>query len=337
MQQALAACTYRRARMGSLVCTIASRNGRDTTDTTSAKVCRNCSVPSVLEEVNCANLSVGKTLSAYIGGLSDYGVAFDCEPVGFDSGNDYKVKCRVVCDSRVLMHALIQSEPTIRVDGATSEMTDQQLRQAVLLILYRYHARHPERYGRFDVTPAYLAKCLDLPLGAIVRVVGPMDERGEVKILSRAGDQQFSFVAITSKGIEHIDSEPLFTNTAGVRTMGDSINITNSTGVAVTTGDQNTVTLTLTDQRRDDALSIMTAIQQGLRALDLGQDEKAGALVQADMAREEIARKEPRSNRIVSCLVAIKAIVVGIAGTAAAAPALIEDVNKVLHVFAPLP
>jgi benzoyl-CoA reductase/2-hydroxyglutaryl-CoA dehydratase subunit BcrC/BadD/HgdB len=110
------------------------------------------------------------------------------------------------------------SIPNFKASGAT----DRQLRQAVLTILYRHHADHPERYEFFDITIEFLARSLNLQPSDILRVIKPMEDEKEIET-----SEQSRYVRITSKGIRMIDEEPLFErlNTAGVRVMGDQYNV----------------------------------------------------------------------------------------------------------------
>jgi hypothetical protein len=115
------------------------------------------------------------------------------------------------------------SEENISIpDFNASRATDRQLRQAVLTVLYRYHADYPERYEFFDITIEFLASSLNLQPSDILRVIKPMEDEKEIET-----SEQSRYVKITSKGIRMIDEEPLFErlNTAGVRVMGDQYNI----------------------------------------------------------------------------------------------------------------
>ncbi|WP_404784699.1 hypothetical protein [Altericista sp. CCNU0014] len=119
------------------------------------------------------------------------------------------------------IHKDISKEEYISIDGFDAKSaTDRALRQAVLAILYQYHARHPERFNCFDVTPKFIGECLGISIPDVVRVVAPMEEEGEVTTKRYAQDIHFRYVTIRSKGIWMIDDEPLFErlNTAQVRT-----------------------------------------------------------------------------------------------------------------------
>ncbi|MGA7952708.1 MAG: hypothetical protein WCA07_04220 [Gloeobacterales cyanobacterium] len=118
-------------------------------------------------------------------------------------------------------------EENISIPGfdATTK-TDRELRQAVLTVLYRYHADYPERYEFFDITIEFLASSLNLQPSDILRVIEPMEDEKEL-----VNSEQSRYVKITSKGIRMIDEEPLFErlNTAGIR---DQYNISGQAGAA---------------------------------------------------------------------------------------------------------
>ena len=107
--------------------------------------------------------------------------------------------------------------------------------------LYGYHARHPERYNFFDVTPEFIAQSLGIYVQDVIRVVAPMEEEREVEILKSETDRHFSYVRITSRGIQMIDEEPLFKrlDTAGIRIMGDQFNFDRSPVGAINAGNNN--------------------------------------------------------------------------------------------------
>jgi DNA-binding MarR family transcriptional regulator len=306
MTVALPPCTYRRARLGYLVCTIASRDGSEhATDMTSVAICQACPVPEILGQVGCVNLSVGKKhwYHQYMGGASleddDSNVALDCEPVGFEVPQDYKSKCSATCPKFVAIHKDLSSEALLEVEKPKTDSTDRQLRQIVLMALYTYHARHPERYGRFDVTPDFLATNLGLNVTDVLRVVAPMEERGEVKTAQSAGDPHFQHVYITAKGIEHIDAEPLFNtaNTARIR-MENNISISNSQGVAVNTGDNSSVTSNFGAEARQSLADHLKIVREAISESELTEEAKAAALDHVLTVEEQSEKESPDVGRM---------------------------------------
>src|SRR6185369_5916812 len=125
-------------------------------------------------------------------------------------------------------------------------VTDSLLRQAVLVVLYRYHSDHPERYGLFDVTPEYLMKALGVDRATIARVVLPMAESGELKLRFHHGYTMFSGATITFEGIARIDREPVLgqLNTASARTLGETQAANGHAAPATPTGNGNTTSVT---------------------------------------------------------------------------------------------
>lgn len=231
-QSALKPCPYRKARLGDLVCTVNQGEAKSA----SVEVCSQCPIPDVVPQVNCVNLSAGTTLIPVVGGVIHRGASFDCEVVGFARPEDYREKCPA-CPQRIPIHLSLVDEPPANIPGWSSAgKTDRELRQAVLAVLYEFHARHPDRYGRFDVTPEYVAASLGLRVTDVVRVVAPMEEEGEVQTLRYAGARHFQYVTITSRGIRAIDDAPLFErmNTERIRLeVGD---VHSGANVAINTG-----------------------------------------------------------------------------------------------------
>jgi DNA-binding MarR family transcriptional regulator len=221
-----------------LLCKVSSggipafQNGRwlDTSLTT-VEICRDCSVPTITQQVNCDNLNVGKqhrvASSETLNRLPSYqfqavGLSIDCGAIGFSQGDEYKEKCSIECSSFRPIHRDISQEEHISIDSFdAATATDRTLRQAILAVLYQYHARHPERFDCFDVTPEFIGECLRITVKDVVRVVAPMEEEGEVTTNRYTSDSHFRYVTIRSKGIRMIDEEPLFErlNTAQVRDM----------------------------------------------------------------------------------------------------------------------
>lgn len=229
-------CPHRDSRLGHLICKVSpggipsSQNGMYVeTSLTTEEICRKCPIPEIILQVNCANLNVGKkhrvvTLES-LGSLPSHqfqlvGINIDCGAIGFSQPEDYEIKCSVSCPSFRAIHKDIADENNISINSFNAlAATDRDLRQAVLAILYQYHARHPERFDCFDVTPEFIGKCLGITVQDVVRVVALMEEEGEVTTKRYVNDIHFRYVTIRSKGIRMIDDEPLFErlNTAQVR------------------------------------------------------------------------------------------------------------------------
>jgi hypothetical protein len=194
---------------------------------TNIEICRSCKIPQIVNQVNCLNLSVGKQNVAVYKGYGN--IAFpsqgehyiDCPIYPFENPDDFNQKCSESCPSYRPIHRSLSNEECISIEGFDANgATDSQLRQSILTILYQYHARHPERFYCFDITPEFLGKCLGITIQDVVRVIAPMEEEGEVSTKRYAHDMHFSYVAIRSKGIRMIDDEPLFErlNTIELRT-----------------------------------------------------------------------------------------------------------------------
>jgi len=145
-------------------------------------------------------------------------VFLDCEVVGFSNPGDYEQICPS-CDRRFPVHLDLSEEVPVRLSNylpGNGAVTDKDLRQAVLRVLYAFHARHPERYGRFDLAPEFLAESLGVGEDDVIRVVLPMEEEGEVKTLGLPGEPHFRYVALTAKGVRAIYDEPLFEREVGL-------------------------------------------------------------------------------------------------------------------------
>jgi hypothetical protein len=229
-------CPYRESRFGKLICKAAESgvfvSKVIASELTTEEVCQGCDVPRITHQVNCHNLDIGRihqemtarSFTSFQQTVSVLAVQINCKAIGFSNFDDYQDKCSLNCPSFRAVHRDLLKEERIAVGNFEAAVaTDRQLRQAVLAILYQYHARHPERYEYFDVTPEFIAESLGLTVQDIVRVIAPMQEEGEIATVRFPTDPHFRYVAIRSKGIQMIDEEPLFQrlNTAGVRVMGN--------------------------------------------------------------------------------------------------------------------
>ncbi|MBD1934160.1 MULTISPECIES: hypothetical protein [Cyanophyceae] len=184
----------------------------------------------------------------------------NCAAIGFNSREDYKTKCSHNCLKFQPVHQDLSNESLISIpsfDAAKS--TDSKLRQAVLMILYEYHARHPDRYHCFDITSDFIAKSLNIRVADVVRVVSPMEEEGEVITERYLADSYFRYIRITSRGIQMIDEEPLFGrfDTAEVRRVGHLINMPNSNfgAIALNVGDNNQNYANITSMSESDTFN----------------------------------------------------------------------------------
>ncbi len=335
MTQTLLPCAYRRSRLGNLICTIAEKNGGEhSTDLTTVDLCQACSVPIVLAQVACINLSVGKAhlRHDYVGGsmFESSEPAFDCEPIGFTNPADFQTKCSLSCPKFTAIHKNLENEAILEVEKPEIG-TDKELRQVVLSALYAYHARHPERYGRFDVTPDFLASNLSLSVQDVVRVVAPMEERGEVKTTQSAGEPHFQYVYITAKGIENIDAEPLF-NTARIR-MENNISITNSQGIAVNTGDNSTVTSNFSAEARQTATDHLKTVRDAVTESELPDDEKAEVLDRVATVEEQVAKEKPDLGRVQRALSKAKDIITAIPELAGKTVMAVQSIDKLVELF----
>jgi hypothetical protein len=226
-------CSYREAKQGYLVCNLTGQGDPATnyTNLTLQQTCSECCIPEIEKSVNCLNLNFGKEHRAkYTNNelgrkvlthvLTNWDL--NCSAIGFSNREDYEDKCSKNCPTYRAIHRDLIDEVLIQLDNfCPSQATDRDFRQAVLAILYQYHARHPERFNCFDVTPEFIAKSLGITVLDVVRVVAPMEEEGEVMTMRFAHDIHFRYITIRSKGIRMIDEEPLFEklDTAKVREM----------------------------------------------------------------------------------------------------------------------
>lgn len=244
-------CPYRQSRRSKLECTITEKPEKGFTSSTSVTICNECSIPEIIQQVNCKNLDLVKyhsgiqtqAFDALPGEyVSDSGWRASCQVIDFNNSNDYKNKCSHDCPAFQPVNRDLSSEELILIPDFNAEKrTDRELRQAVLLILYKYHTRHPERYHCFDVTHEFIAKSLNISVPDVVRVIFPMEDEQEVVTERYLGEAYFRRVRITSRGIQMIDEELLFgrLNTAEVRVMGTLINMPNSQVSALSIGDNN--------------------------------------------------------------------------------------------------
>lgn len=220
------------------------------------------------------------------------------EPIGFEGPEEYILKCSPRCPAYQPIHRDLSGEPLIQIeDFDAAKVTDRELRQAVLAVLYKYHARHPERYGYFDVTLEFIAQCLGISILDVVRVVSPMKDEEEIKTLRYSGDAYFKYLTITSKGIKMIDEEPLFDrlDTAGVRVMGDQFNVSaNNIQGAFNVGHQNKIDVQQEIEiNTTEVVKLLTQFEGLLREEDLPDTQKAQAIKYLNDAKEEAQQKQP--------------------------------------------
>jgi hypothetical protein len=233
LTESLKPCRFRETKFGQLMCTITEQVelNKTSTEITSEATCHQCQIPGITQSINCLNLNSGRQHFATQGmswsgdlEITDINANWhlNCSAIGFSDREDYKDKCSINCSAYRPIHRSLIGEELIQLDSfPTDQATDRDFRQAVLAILYQYHARHPERFNCFDVTSEFIAESLGITVQDVVRVVAPMEEEGEVTTKRYAQDIHFRYVTIRSKGIRMIDEEPLFEklNTAQVRQM----------------------------------------------------------------------------------------------------------------------
>jgi hypothetical protein len=334
MTEALPLCPYRQVRLGSLICTVSQRKNEDSTDVVSARICRKCPMPGIIQHVNCINLSVG-TFIEYrtdVGQDEEINVPGEtnCSVYGFKDRNDFQHMCSTSCPKFTAIHADLSDEPVLEIRQPNSD-SDKDLRQIVLEALYAFHARHPERYRRFDVTPEFLAKSLNLPVRDVVRVVAPMEERGEVKTAQITGKLHFSYVYITAKGIESIDAEPLF-NTVRVR-MDNHVSISNSQGVAVNTGDNSSIAVNFSAEAQRTAQDHLKKVRDEVAGLELEDDVKAGVLDHVTVLEEQAAMENPDVGRVQRALTAAKKVITEIPDLAGKTVLAVKALDKLAELF----
>jgi hypothetical protein len=228
-------CPFRKVRAGHLRCILAAaaegsakdgdRQNRRT-DVTTLENCQYCDFPEIYTHVNCANLILGRehglvesfdeTGLLQIASVLLHRLQVRCTVYHFKTSEDFSTKCSLSCPAYIPLHRDAGDDDLRLIKFNVKDASDKQLRQAILAMLYRYHSLHPERYRFFDVTPMVLANNLSLKVSNILRVLGPMEDEGELEV---SGD----YVRITSRGIRMIDEEPLFEqlNTASLRVFRD--------------------------------------------------------------------------------------------------------------------
>ena len=230
-------CPYRQSKGSQLKCTITEELGKNFTSLTSKLICDNCSVPEIIQQVNCKNIILGKIHSTiqtqtFDASPDEYfyeeGWRTNCQVIGFDNRDDFKTKCSYKCSVFQPMHRDLSSEEIISIPNFDApKATDRDLRQAILFILYTYHTKYPQRYRCFDVTHEFIAKSLNISVTDVVRVVFPMEDEEEVVTERYLGEPYFKHIRITSRGIQMIDEKPLFgtLDTAEVRFVESLIKI----------------------------------------------------------------------------------------------------------------
>lgn len=327
--QRLIPCPYRRGQRGNLICTVAQQIGGSTSNIISAQVCQKCEVPIRLKQSNCKHLQCGTEVfrvSNYQGDFSDLqATIFDCPIYAFESEKDLFGQCAGECPSRKYIHRNIDDDPLLRVPKMPSMPTDRDIRQGVLFSLYEYHASFPERFLDFDITPARLAESLNLKVNDIHRVIGPMDEAGEVRTLKDTGDILSRFVTITQKGIEAINHEPLFEN-KGIRVTDNSIKIEgNHNQIAREHGRNEQINLQAQSPEIAQVIEQLQALRIKVEQETAFVDVQSEALDTIDAVLEETQRPEPRQNRVVTGLRALNRLMEGNPTTAALAGAAVQS------------
>jgi len=199
----------------------------------------------------------------------------------------------------------------------------------VLWALYQYHALRPERYGKLDMTTALLSRSLDLDEKAILRVLGPMEENGEVRTMKSTSSFNPYYVTLTHKGIEAIDSEPLFERRGGVTVQGDHIEVRNSQGVAVTKGNDNTVTQLVRVDQLNELTPLLEALRGNLRQLELSPEKQKEALEVVDSIEEEAARPEARKGILKNALTFLGGLTGGLASQSENVSTVLEQIGKI--------
>lgn len=304
-------CPYLEYRRVNLICTITETSSEYSTNLTKAGICNKCQIPDTKNQVNCINLITSKEHDkrqclgeSKLESIREKYWQVHCAIVAFDNREDYKSKCSSNCFGYQAVHRDLSTEETISVpDFDATQANDRKLRQAVLAILYKYHARHPERYNHFDVTPEFIAKSLVISVTDVIRVVSPMEDEGEVETFRCVGDFCFRYVKITSKGIQMIDEEPLFErlDTAGVRIMGDyfSVSPKDSQVGAMNVGSHNHNQNKIQQEMgvsAADLKELFAELRESIDTLPTEQQEEATELVNA--LEEEAQSPNPRKARI---------------------------------------
>lgn len=244
---------------------------------------------------------------------------FDCDIYQFSSQEELFAQCASACPGRKVIHRDVTADEPLTVRDLPTRPTDRDIRQGVLVALYEYHARFPERFLKFDVTPDHLARSLGLEVRDVYRVLGPMDEAGEVRTLQDARDVLPRYVTVTQRGIEAMQDEPLF-ESKGVRVMDNSIRIEgNHNQVAREHGRNEQQNVQLTASALGLALDQLRQVRSELEGGGLPPQERVEALETIDMVFEEAERPEPRRNRLLTNLNALHRLLERNPGTVAAA------------------
>lgn len=306
---ALKPCPYRRGQRGNLICTVAVLEGGDTSNIIGAHICQECTIPDRLVEVNCKHLQCGtmafltRTFSGNHSSLQE--VNFDCSIYAFKSEGELFAQCASDCSGRKPIHRDISQDELLTVKAMPDQPTDRDIRQGVLVALYEYHARFPERFLEFDVTPAHLARSLGLTDRDIYRVLTPMDEAGEVRTIQDTRDVLPRYVTITHQGMEAITHEPLFEN-KGIRVTNQKINIEgNHNQVALDHSHNEQVNIQAPAPAIADMLQKLTLLRGQIETAPQFVEVRTEALETIDMVFEESQRPEPRQNRLMTNLRAL--------------------------------
>jgi hypothetical protein len=193
-------------------------------------------------------------------------------------------------------------------------MSDSDLRQAILIVLYKYYIAKPERFKHFDVNPEYLAKAVGVSIKDIVRVIFPMEEAGEVKLLKRPVDTFFQGSTITSKGIERIDNSPLFgkLSTKEVRIMAN-FNVSNSTIIGSFNESFNRVKQKITNIEKKGIADVANLIERLADEINAAEElpieRKQEAISDIEKIGEEITKDKPDKNILEASISRIKKLI----------------------------
>lgn len=297
-------CTYRKAQAGYLVCTIAEVDGGDSSKYVNAQVCSECPIPEKATHANCQHFQAGTRVHHihHSGGTGYYlsEVRQECTVLSFASAEEMDAICGPTCPQNFPVHRDLSDETILEITALPAEPTERDIRQAVLLALHEYNGRHTERYAYFDVTPDFLARSLQLHLTAIYRVLGPMAEADEVKVLQGTREIHPQYVTLTAKGIEAITTEPLFEN-KGVRVSNDNriqVEHLNAGQVQLATGKgQNTATVNQGTSAQQ-LLELLSHMKQQVAESPVPAEVKAETSELIDIVFEELQAPTPRPARV---------------------------------------
>lgn len=325
-------CTYRRGQRGQLICTVAQVEGGDTSNIVSAEVCQECTVPDQMALANCEHLQSGVRvfhIRTFGGPHSQMaGISFDCTVYQFETAEELFEQCASDCPKRKPIHRDVSEDLPLTVRDLPANPTDRDIRQGVLVALYEYHARLPERFLKFDVTPVYLAESLGLQVRDIYRVLTPMDEAGEVRTVADVQDVLPRYVTITHKGIEAINEEPLF-ESKGVRVTDNSIKIEgNNNQVAREHGQNEQQNVQVTAPKMDEVIRQLQGLRGQIQQEDIPADTRVQATEIIDMVFEEAERPEPRPARVVTHLRSLHRLLEDNQGTIAAAALITQLITS---------